>query len=153
MHILSTVTDRCPSWISGRGRMTVEMISWSMKVLWPSWYSNLRPWIYNQTQYRQYRRGYAAWHQETRKSCDWFWNLRPSQLCSYHVEAFFFFFFFFFLISRRSDVEARDFSGRYKRGLDKRVKLSCIFAEEIIIVCVSCLLSRIWSNFWKCGLP
>ena len=30
MHILSPETDNCPSWISGRGRMTVENISWSI---------------------------------------------------------------------------------------------------------------------------
>ena len=29
MHILSPETDNCPSWISGRERMTVENISWS----------------------------------------------------------------------------------------------------------------------------
>ena len=28
MHILSSVTDNCSSWISGRGRMAVEMFSW-----------------------------------------------------------------------------------------------------------------------------
>ena len=28
MHILSPVTDNCSSWISGRGRMAVEMFSW-----------------------------------------------------------------------------------------------------------------------------
>ena len=30
MHILSSETDNCPSWISGRERMTVENISWSI---------------------------------------------------------------------------------------------------------------------------
>ena len=30
VHILSPETDNCPSWISGRGRMTVENISWSI---------------------------------------------------------------------------------------------------------------------------
>ena len=30
MHILSPETDNCPSWISGRERMTVENISWSI---------------------------------------------------------------------------------------------------------------------------
>ena len=30
MHILSPKTDNCPSWISGRERMTVENISWSV---------------------------------------------------------------------------------------------------------------------------
>ena len=29
VHILSPETDNCPSWISGRERMTVENISWS----------------------------------------------------------------------------------------------------------------------------
>ena len=29
VHTLSPVTDNCPSWISGRGRLTEEMISWS----------------------------------------------------------------------------------------------------------------------------
>ena len=30
MHILSSETDNCPSWISGREKMTVENISWSI---------------------------------------------------------------------------------------------------------------------------
>ena len=30
MHILSPEADNCPSWISGRERMTVENISWSI---------------------------------------------------------------------------------------------------------------------------
>ena len=30
MHTLSQVADNCPSWISGRERMTVEKISWSI---------------------------------------------------------------------------------------------------------------------------
>ena len=30
MHVLSPETDNCPSWISGRERMTVENISWSI---------------------------------------------------------------------------------------------------------------------------
>ena len=30
MHILSPATDNCPSWISGRERMTIENISWSV---------------------------------------------------------------------------------------------------------------------------
>ena len=30
MHSLSPETDNCPSWISGRERMTVENISWSI---------------------------------------------------------------------------------------------------------------------------
>ena len=30
VHILSPETDNCPSWISGRERMTVETISWSV---------------------------------------------------------------------------------------------------------------------------
>ena len=30
VHILSLETDNCPSWISGRERMTVENISWSL---------------------------------------------------------------------------------------------------------------------------
>ena len=30
VHILSLETDNCPSWISGRERMTVENISWSI---------------------------------------------------------------------------------------------------------------------------
>ena len=32
MHILSQVTDNFPSWISGRERMTVEKISWSVSM-------------------------------------------------------------------------------------------------------------------------
>ena len=30
VHILTPETDNCPSWISGRERMTVENISWSI---------------------------------------------------------------------------------------------------------------------------
>ena len=30
VHLLSPATDNCPSWISGRERMTVENISWSI---------------------------------------------------------------------------------------------------------------------------
>ena len=30
VHILSPETDKCPSWISGRERMTLENISWSI---------------------------------------------------------------------------------------------------------------------------
>ena len=42
VHILSSVTDNCFSWISGTG--TIEMISWSMfmKSVCPSWGSNLQ---------------------------------------------------------------------------------------------------------------
>ena len=45
VHIFSQVTDNCPFWTSGRWRMTVKSISWSisMKVMWLSWDSNLRP--------------------------------------------------------------------------------------------------------------
>ena len=32
MHILSPETDNCPSWISGRERVTVENISWSISM-------------------------------------------------------------------------------------------------------------------------
>ena len=32
MHTLSPETDNCPSWISGRERMTVEYISWSISM-------------------------------------------------------------------------------------------------------------------------
>ena len=32
MHILSTETDNCPSWISRRERMTIENISWSISI-------------------------------------------------------------------------------------------------------------------------
>ena len=38
MHILSPETDNCPSWISGRERMSVENISWSISTkecCWP----------------------------------------------------------------------------------------------------------------------
>ena len=38
VHILSPETDNCPSWISGRERMTVENISWSISTKdWLSW--------------------------------------------------------------------------------------------------------------------
>ena len=40
MHILSPETDDCPSWISGRGRMTVENISWSISTK-----ECCRPWL------------------------------------------------------------------------------------------------------------
>ena len=45
MHILSSVIDNCPSWISRRGRMAIEIISWSisMNVVWLSWGFNLWP--------------------------------------------------------------------------------------------------------------
>ena len=40
VHILSPETDNCPSWISGRERMTVENISWSIFTdNCPSWIS------------------------------------------------------------------------------------------------------------------
>ena len=32
MHIISQVTDKFPSWISGRERMTIEKISWSISM-------------------------------------------------------------------------------------------------------------------------
>ena len=32
MHILSLVTDNCPTWISGRERMAVEMVSWPISM-------------------------------------------------------------------------------------------------------------------------
>ena len=37
MHILSSVTDNCPIWNSGRERRAVEIISWPIlsKVMWP----------------------------------------------------------------------------------------------------------------------
>ena len=45
MHILSPVTDNCPSWISGRERMAVEIISWpiSTKDCRQTW--GLSPWL------------------------------------------------------------------------------------------------------------
>ena len=46
MHILSQETDNCPSWISGRERMTVDNSSWSnfTKECCPSWQgSNSEP--------------------------------------------------------------------------------------------------------------
>ena len=46
VHILSPETDNCPSWISGRERMTVENISWSIstkKCCRPRRGLNLRP--------------------------------------------------------------------------------------------------------------
>ena len=45
MHILSPETDNCPSWISGRERMTVENTSWSisMKECCRPW-RGLNPW-------------------------------------------------------------------------------------------------------------
>ena len=38
------VTDNCPSWISGSGRLPTELISWSIstKLMLPSWDSNLQ---------------------------------------------------------------------------------------------------------------
>ena len=46
MHILSPETDNCPSWISGRERMTVVNISWSISMkecCWPRRGLNPRP--------------------------------------------------------------------------------------------------------------
>ena len=46
VHILSPETDKCPSWISGRERMTVENISWSISTkecCRPRRGSNLQP--------------------------------------------------------------------------------------------------------------
>ena len=45
MQTLLPVTDNCLSWISGRERMTAEMISWSIsiKIMWPSWDLDLWP--------------------------------------------------------------------------------------------------------------
>ena len=46
MHILSPETENCPSWISGRERMTVENISWPIstkKCCRPRWGLNPRP--------------------------------------------------------------------------------------------------------------
>ena len=42
VHILLPVTHNCPSWISGRGRITIEIISWSIfkKVMSPGCGSN-----------------------------------------------------------------------------------------------------------------
>ena len=43
--ILSPVSDNCPSWISGRGRVLIEMISCSISMnedIWPSWDLNLQ---------------------------------------------------------------------------------------------------------------
>ena len=50
VHILSPETDNCPSWISGRERMTVENISWSIstKECWAMWVNtrkSLIKWI------------------------------------------------------------------------------------------------------------
>ena len=44
VHIFSPVTDNCPTWISGRDRMAMEMISWpiSTKERCPTWRSNPR---------------------------------------------------------------------------------------------------------------
>ena len=43
--ILLPVTDNCPPWINGRGRMAEEIISWpiSTKVMCPGWGSNSQP--------------------------------------------------------------------------------------------------------------
>ena len=48
VHIPSPVTDICPSWISGRERMPVEIISWpiSTKQCCQSWGSNPRTSAY-----------------------------------------------------------------------------------------------------------
>ena len=45
MNILSPVTDNCSSWISGRGRMTVEMFSWPSlhERMCQTWGSNSGP--------------------------------------------------------------------------------------------------------------
>ena len=46
LHVLSPENDNCPSWISGRDKMTVEKISWSISTneccrIWQG--SNLQP--------------------------------------------------------------------------------------------------------------
>ena len=48
VHILSPVTDNCPSWISGRERMAVEIISWPFftKECCRAWRSNMQPSAY-----------------------------------------------------------------------------------------------------------
>ena len=48
MHMLSPVTDNCPSWINGRERMTVEIVSWpiSTKECCRTQGSNPRPSAY-----------------------------------------------------------------------------------------------------------
>ena len=45
VHIFSPVTNNCPTWISGRGRMAVEIISWpiSTKECCQTRGSNLQP--------------------------------------------------------------------------------------------------------------
>ena len=45
MHILSPVTDNCSSWVSGRGRMAVEIFSWPSlhERMCRTWASNLGP--------------------------------------------------------------------------------------------------------------
>ena len=46
VHILSSETDNCPSWISGRERMTLENISWlisTKECCWPRRGLNPRP--------------------------------------------------------------------------------------------------------------
>ena len=51
MHILLLVTDTNPSWISGKRRVTVENISWSLSIkVWGQPAHD--PWISNQTWYR-----------------------------------------------------------------------------------------------------
>ena len=42
VHIPSRETDNCPSWISGRERMTVENISWSISTKECCWHGGSR---------------------------------------------------------------------------------------------------------------
>ena len=90
--------------------------------MWLSWYSNLfGPWNYRQTHYRV---RYVARHQETRKSCDWFESY--DQVNTVHIMPS----RPVFWVRALSDGEGRDFSGRYKKWLDKRGKLSSILLRR-----------------------
>ena len=66
LRIVLSVTDNCPSWISGRGRITAQMISWSVSTKFCDW-AGIRtwdPWICSQTHYQLC---YGAWHGEISK--------------------------------------------------------------------------------------
>ena len=58
VHILSPVTDNCPSWISGREKMVVEIISClnSMKECCLTWGSNTRMHIWSSYRARQWKK-------------------------------------------------------------------------------------------------
>ena len=149
VHILSPATHSCPSWISG-GSVCVGgcggvfvcvcgggggandlwndfMINW--KLCDGAGIRTCDLWIYSQTHYRV---RYVARLQRMWKCCDWlgiFTTVNTVQIMSSRPV---------FWIWAWSDGKGRNFSGKYKRGLDKRGKLLFfffIFKKETIFIC------------------